>query len=156
MDDPLNPKITLIADCHTCGEKLLYGQEKCPYCGILLDQEEIFPSVILNFVITQAVSSANTIRTFDFAVLFLLGVGVYNSFLNEEFLLRIQLITSAVYLYPIILILRWFYKYRMLSSSDPDFNFSKKEMRSCLLLWIGAHFLNGLLIYINLGKFEGK
>jgi hypothetical protein len=107
-------------------------------------------------VITQAVSSANTIRTFDLAVLFLLGVGVCNSLLNEEFLLKFHMITSAVYLSPIILIFRWFYKYRMLSSSDPDFNFSKKELRSGLLLWLGAHFLNGLLIYINLGKFEGK
>ncbi|MCI0389710.1 MAG: zinc ribbon domain-containing protein [Acidobacteria bacterium] len=150
----LEPEITLTANCHNCGEIVTYGQVKCPYCDILLDQEEIFPSVVKNFVITQAVSAANNLRSFDVAVLIFLVVSVYISFFTE--LLWLHIVFSIVWLIPLLLIGGWFAKHGKWVTPDPDYEFSKKEMRAGLKLWLGAHFFNGVIIYIGWMKLKGQ
>ena len=131
-----------------------YGQVNCPYCGVTLDPDELYPSVVKNFVITQAVSAANNLRSFDLAVIFFLGVGIYSSFFLE--LLWFHAICSIVWLTPLLMIWSWFTKHGKWQLSDPDYEFSKKEMIAGLKLWLGAHFFNGVIIFIGWMKLRGK
>src|SRR5215510_14276859 len=117
-NDFLTPAITPYADCHTCRELVRLGTVTCPHCGIKLDQEEIFPSAAINFVISQACSAANNIRTLDPAVLIFLGVLLLRYF--SAYPLWLNIAISAVWLGPLVIILRWFHKHGRWRISDPD------------------------------------
>jgi hypothetical protein len=160
-NDFLEPDITLVADCHTCGEMVRFGLVRCPTCGMLLDLEEIFPSAVVNFLITQACSSANSIRTFDVAIFFFLGVSaslyLYSLFFNELLWFHVALnaVLSVVWLLPVTLVGRWFYKHGRWRISDPEYEFAKKEMRAGLKLWLAAHIFNAIVIYAGWVRANG-
>src|SRR5262245_20617839 len=98
----LDPEITPTAKCHTCGEVILWGIDKCSYCGIELDQQEMFINAVNSFVITQACSSANTIRASDpAAAIFLLSIMTRVIF---EWPLWFDIAMSLVWLLPILMI----------------------------------------------------
>jgi hypothetical protein len=153
-NDFLEPEITLVANCHTCGEMVRFGLEKCANCGITLDQEEIFPSVIVNFVITQACSSANSIRTLDVGVLLFLGVSLMRYVIDYP--LWFNLIASVFWLGPLVMILRWFHKHGRWNIADQEYEFAKKEMREGLRLWLAAHIFNAIIIFASWTSASGK
>lgn len=143
-NDFLEPLITLIADCHTCGEKVRFGFEKCPNCGIELDQEALFPSVVQNFVLTQAVSSANTIRTLDPAVFFFLGTALIRYVIAYP--LWWNLATTIFWFGPPVLIIRWFYKHGRWGIENQEYKNAGKEMWAGLKFWAVSHVFNAIII----------
>lgn len=147
-NDFLKPKITPIANCHTCGEKVRFGFEKCPGCGIELDQEELFPSVIRNFVLTQAVSSSNSIRTLDPAAALFLGTAVIRYF-SPDYPLWLNMATTILWFGPPVLIIRWFYKHGRWEIDDPEYKHARREMWAGLRLWTVSHIFNAIVIIGN-------
>jgi hypothetical protein len=143
----LDPEITLIAQCHTCNEKIIYGIEKCPYCGIMIDYDDIIPSIVNNFVIAQAISSANTIRTFDMAVIFFLGTSLIRYIIDYP--TWIDIVMSALWVMPLIIITRWHFKHGRWESADPDYLLSKKQMKWAFKLWLVANAFNIIVIWVG-------
>ena len=145
-DPNLEPEITLCGNCPHCHELILLGTEKCRYCGLELDQEELYQSAIRNFVITQAVSSANTIRSLDLGVFFFLGsiailyLGSYG--------IQFEILVTLIWLSPLVLITRWYFKHGRWPTDDEEYRRAKKEMRSGFFLWSAAHFLNAMAILV--------
>src|SRR5581483_5492946 len=153
-NDFLNPAVTPFANCHTCRELVRLGTERCPHCGIKLDQEEIFPSAAINFLISQAYSSANNIRTFDPAVVIFLALLLMRYL--SDYPLWFNLVTSVVWLGPVVIIIRWFRKHGRWNISDSEYEYAKKEMRAGLRLWIAAHLFNAIVILILWMKAHAK
>lgn len=132
----LEPEITLTGNCHSCHELVQFGTPKCPYCGTLLDKRRMYDSAVENFYITQAVSSANTIRTFRPAVFFfIIAVGLSLVDKSRAILL---------FLWPLALmvIIRWFIKHGRINSTNADYQEAKQKMRSDFLLWLAINILS--------------
>src|SRR5262249_34390119 len=102
----LDPELSLAGKCHTCNEQILFEQEFCPQCGINIDHEHMAVGVVNNFLLTQAVSSANTIRTLDVGAYIFLGASVFRFML--DFPLWFDVVTSLFWVTPMIIIGRWF------------------------------------------------
>ncbi|HKX29693.1 MAG TPA: hypothetical protein VJ302_18530 [Blastocatellia bacterium] len=142
----MEPEITLCGNCPGCRELILLGTEKCRYCGLELDQEQLYQSAIRNFVITQAISSANTIRTFDLAVFFFLGCTAI--LYLGDYGIRFEILATSCWLSPLVLIARWYFKHGRWPTDDEEYQRSKKEMRSGFFLWTATHFLNAMAILV--------
>ncbi|MFN0109744.1 MAG: hypothetical protein ACKVZH_12895 [Blastocatellia bacterium] len=141
----LEPEITATGNCHSCCELVQWGTPKCPYCGTLLDKRRMYDSAVENFYITQAVSSANTIRTFrPAAFLFIVALGL--SLMGSG--------SPAIkFIWPLalIVIIRWFIKHGRINSTDADYLEAKQKMRVDFFLWLAINILN-LIVFIVLIK----
>jgi hypothetical protein len=140
----LDPEISLVGKCHTCNEQILYVQEFCPQCGIKIDHEDMAPSVVNNFLITQAISSANTIRTLNIGVHLFLGVSVLR--LMIDFPLWYDVVTSLSGAIPLIIIPRWFLWHGRWETRDKEYLIARKEMKKSFWLWLAANAVNSVLI----------
>ncbi|MBO0724688.1 MAG: hypothetical protein J2P52_03730 [Blastocatellia bacterium] len=143
----LDPEISLIGKCHTCSEQILFEQEFCPHCGIKIDHDDIAPSVVNNFLLTQAVSSANTIRTFDVAVYIFLGQSLIRFMI--DFPLWYDVVTSLFGIIPIIIIGRWFRRHGNWETRDGDYLTARKKLKKSFWLWLAANAFNGALIGVG-------
>lgn len=143
-DDFLDPPITPFGKCHTCKETVVFGIKHCPQCGIELDYDEIFPSIHDYFVITQAVSSANNLRTFDVSILLLIGVSFIR--FSFDYGLWFLIITGIVWILPLIRINQWFGRHGKWECSDPDYLEAIERMKWSRKLWIAANIFNAITI----------
>jgi hypothetical protein len=140
----LDPEISLVGKCHTCNEQILFDLEFCPQCGIKIDHEDMAVSVVNNFLLTQAISSANTIRTLNVAVHFILGVSVIR--LMIDFPLWYNVVTSLSGAIPLIIIPRWFRRHGRWETHDKEYLAARKEMKKSFWLWLSANAVNGVFI----------
>jgi hypothetical protein len=140
----LDPEISLVGKCHTCNEQILFEQEFCPQCGIKIDHEDMALSVVNNFLITQAISSANTIRTLNVGVHFFLGASVIR--LMIDFPLWYDVVTSLSGALALIIIPRWFRRHGRWVTHDEEYLTARKEMKKSFWLWLAANAVNGVLI----------
>ncbi|MDX2042935.1 MAG: hypothetical protein SF097_17085 [Acidobacteriota bacterium] len=140
----LEPDITATGNCHSCNELVQFGTPKCPYCGTLLDRQRMLASVQENFYITQAVSSANTIRTFRPAAFLFLLIAIGRFLMDYS--LRNNLFMTVLWFMPVVIIVAWFFKYGGRTSKDDDYLESKQKMKSDLLLWLAANILNWITL----------
>ena len=145
----LTPEITITAQCHTCRETILYGLEDCPYCGIKLDHEELAIGAINTFVINQAISSANTIKTFDPAAPLLLLVILFRALIDLP--TWYELICSVVWLFPLLAISGWFVKHGRWDSNDEDFWAAKTAMKSSFKVWLAVNALSFIVLLFSDG-----
>jgi hypothetical protein len=143
----LDPEISLIGKCHTCNEQILFGQEFCPQCGIKIDHEDIVPSVVNNFLLTQAISSANTIRTFDVGVYIFLGVSLIRFMI--DFPLWYDVVTSLSGVIPMIIIARWLLRHGNWETRDVEYLTARKGMKKSSWLWLAANSVNGAFIGVG-------
>jgi hypothetical protein len=143
-DDFLDPPITPYGKCHTCGEKILFGTERCPNCGIEIDYDEVFPSVYNYFVITQAISSANNLRTLDIGVVLLIGVSLIRFVFDYG--LWFTLITGMPWLLPLFRIIQWFWRHGNWECSDSEYVEARERMQWSLKLWAAANVFNAIVI----------
>ena len=139
-----DPEITLVGKCHTCNEQILYGLEFCPKCGIKIVHEDMEISVVNNFLLTQAVSSANSIRTLNVGVHFFLGTSILRFLIDYSF--WFDVVTSLTWFIPLFVIMRWFLRHGRWESNDVEYLTSRKEMKKSFWLWLAAHAVNCLLI----------
>ena len=143
-DDFLDPPITPFGNCHTCGETVVFGIRQCPHCGIEIDHDDIFPSVYNYFVIAQAISSANNLRTLDASIVVLIGVSLTS--LVFDYGLWFTLITGLTWVIPLIRIIRWFRRHGNWECSDHEYQEARERMRWSLKLWIAASIFSAIVI----------
>lgn len=142
----LEPEITATGNCHSCNELVQLGTVKCQYCGTLLDQQRMMASARENFVITQAVSSANTIHTFRPAAYLFIAIAVGRFLMDYS--VRNNLLISVMWFLPVATIIGWFFKHGGRNSSDEDYLESRKKMKSDLLLWLAINILNWIALAV--------
>ena len=145
--DVLEPEITATGNCPSCGEFVRFGLPKCPHCEALLNKQQMLESAQENFRITQAVSSANTIRTFRPVAYIFIVVAV------GKFLLDMRSIAIwLVCFFPLLAVIRWFFKHGGWNSTDEDYLEAKKKMKSDLLLWLALNLLNLIAFAVMAGR----
>lgn len=142
-----DPAVTAFAKCYTCGASVRYGLARCPRCEIELDQERLLPSAFNHYVITQAVSAANSIRTYDFAVYFSIGASLIQLFSDTHPLLGT--VASVAWLGALGLIIYWFVQHGRWDSDDEDYLRARAEMKKSFLLWLAANFFNLAVIFVK-------
>jgi hypothetical protein len=145
----LQPEITVMGNCRACGELVQVNTPKCPYCDTLLNQQSLMDSAKINFVVTQAISSANTIRTFRPAAYLLILLSLGRFVLEHSFR---NLLFVVVWLFPLFTVLRWFMKHGGLNSSDTEYLEAKKQMKSALILWLAATLINWVTFAVAIGS----
>lgn len=156
----LNPDVSIFSSCPTCqglipikfkDGDLCLDERKCPHCGIEIYESEIIEAAGKNIVLTQAVSSANKIASFDLAVLPFLAVSLLVFLFNKVFLTALfAVLTIAVWTIPLIFCIKWFCKHGSWLLNDEDYLTAKNEMKKSGLLWLAAHLLNALFIVFRI------
>jgi hypothetical protein len=148
----LEPDLSLVGNCHTCQQLISLYAEICPHCGIKIEADDIFVSTINNALLTQAISSANAIRTWNSGTYILLIVGVMRlmfDVMSFPWPLWFEIATSIVWMAPLLLIRKWFQRHGKWDSRDTEYLSAHKEMKRSFLLWVVVHILNGVLIFIG-------
>lgn len=146
--DFYDPDVTVFAKCYVCGAAVRFGAAQCPHCETELDQERLLPNAFNHYVITRAVSAANAIRTFDFAVYLSTLVALMR--LALDFPLWLNLMTSLTWLGVLGAVLYWFWRHGRWESDDADYQAARAEMKKSLWLWLAANFFNFVVIFIKL------
>jgi hypothetical protein len=137
----LQPPISPYANCHTYGQLVLLGSERCANCGIEIDQEEIFPSALINIFIGRACASANSILSInDQSVLVFLGVTLLRLYVGYPTWFDVA--TSVPFLLQPTIMIVWLQKYGRWKIPDREYDVARREMRAGLKWWLVAHFLN--------------
>lgn len=146
----LSPDITATARCHACNEVVLYERTQCPYCGVNLDPQKMQASANESHAINQAVSSANTIRTFNPAAFLLLIIWVFSAFMSDRpsgSMIRSDFTLTAMAAFALGVVIVWFVKHGRWPSAEPDYQDAKKEMRKSFALWLGMNVVNlGIMV----------
>ncbi|MBS1811646.1 MAG: hypothetical protein JST84_26025 [Acidobacteria bacterium] len=148
----LDPEIAWAGNCHTCQQLISLAAENCPYCGIKIEMDDIFVSSVNHVLLTQAISSANAIRTYDGGVYIFLAVSVMRfliDVMSYTFPLWFAIATSIVWLAPLFLIGKWYQRHGKWDSDDAEYLFVQKELERSFLLWLVLHLFNGILIWIS-------
>lgn len=141
----LDPDITATARCHGCNEVVLYERTHCPYCGIELDRHKMRASAASSHAVGQAISSANTIRTFNPAAVLFLIVSIFSPLLfreASEWPVRFDFYFSFVAVTSLVIVGRWFVKHGRLQSAEADYQAAKKAMRKSFALWLVVNLVN--------------
>lgn len=139
----LDPAITATAKCPACNEVVLYERQQCPYCGIKLDWEKLWNSVMDNFAIDQAISSANTIRTFNPAAVMFMLFPAINLYLNATGLpIKYDVMFTVLCIVSLGVVGKWFWKHGQWPSPEPEYRAAKKAMRKSLALWLAVNLMN--------------
>jgi len=146
----LNPDITVTARCYACNEVMLYGREQCPYCGIKLDQEKMRISAMHNFVIDQAISSANTIRAFNPAAVLFLIVSMINPYLSwTGSPIRFDFAFTTICISAVLLVGGWLGKHERRQSTEPEYQEAKKAVKKSFNLWLVANIVNIVVLIVD-------
>jgi hypothetical protein len=111
--------------------------EKCPYCGIEIDYDDILPSIYNRFVITQAISSANNLQTLDAGALIFAVSAALGYF--SDLWLWYRLLTIAPAPLFLLICLGWFAKHGRWDSNDPDYLAARQKMKKSLRYWALAN-----------------
>jgi len=102
-----------------------------------------------NHAINQAISSANTIRTFNPAAFLFLAALAFNAFMSSrpsKSMLRSDLTLTAMAIFALGTIIVWFVKHGRWPSTEPDYRDAKKEMRKSAALWLGMNIVNAVVL----------
>ena len=139
---------TLTIICPSCGETLLYGVNECRFCQVVIDEAYKKASVASQTLMTNAVKSANVIRSFRTLFYILIGATVLAFFLDPPYLEVILFVSILNLIGPT----RWLRKYGGASLNHAEVLEAKKDMKVDLYLWISATLLAGTLLIIWLFK----
>lgn len=146
----LEPDVTVTAKCPACNEVVLYGRQQCPYCGARLDWEKMWSSVRSSFAIDQAISSANTIRTFNPAAVMFLLMPPLNLLLNVSGSpIKYDVVFTILCLLSLAVAGRWFLKHGLWPMQEPEYKAAKRAMRKSLALWLAVNLLNVIFLVIT-------
>ncbi len=147
-NDPSKPKITPMANCHSCNELVQFGLPKCPYCGTLLDIKRLIPSTRENLYNTLAIAAANELRSLGLylgIVLVVCVVGFMGNRSPSSFSLLliigfIQIIKLGI----------WFMIHGHRNSTDQAYLAARKKMKWIGALWLAATLLSGIALVITI------
>lgn len=153
--DFLDPAINPFGRCTACRELVSLkfennewtpAKETCSRCGAILDKEEVLLSAYNNFVITQAISSANNVWASDYVLVIFVAQMILRSIM--AFPSSFMIFTSIIGIAFLFGIAQWFYKHGRWDSDDEEYLDAKKKMRWSLLLWGTANIVNVILFLV--------
>lgn len=156
----LDPSVHLFSKCPNCeklipiktkGEEFYTEDKNCQNCGFEFNSYELLQNLAINTIVTQAVSSANSITGFDLAVVIFIPLIIFLLFIFPLFapvfvFIKIAfLFNISVNFLPVIICIRWLLKFGRWQFEDEEFTESKKKVKSTLFLWVVAHIFSMIL-----------
>jgi hypothetical protein len=118
----------------------------CPNCGVELSEDRIRDSLLENLRHTWAIASANKFASFDLAIIPFMAVSILVTFM--EFPVSLRIANLIIYSGPVILCLKWFYRYwYRLRFTDPEYLDAVRRMKRVLALWTAANLINWIFIF---------
>lgn len=141
-----NDEINLSLYCPQCSELLPVGTKRCKYCYEEIDEERGQFNTAISFALTAATSSANTVGTFDPAVIIYFGVTLLGLWLKWMFIseglyyvwLALE-IFNVVWFLPLIGIIIWLFSHGRWRIVEDEYEEKKKAMRQSLAMWLAAY-----------------
>lgn len=137
------PAVVPFVECPNCKRLLEYGAARCPTCREEIEPEYAYISAVVVCHNTQAVSSANTIKTAEPAAIIIFMASLCAVFLKSPSLLVVNLITPLLSLLAIFV---WFYRYGKFKAGDEEYLRAKREMKASLKLWLAVLVTQSLVI----------
>ncbi|MFN6963206.1 MAG: hypothetical protein ACK4S4_05495 [Pyrinomonadaceae bacterium] len=160
FNDPelLDPVIHCYARCVVCWQlipiqtdesgELILTERKCPNCGAFNEDDEVVSSFALNHYYTSAIASANKIQSLDPAFIPFLASTALVTFIG--FPLWFIIPNLLIYVFPVILALRWFYRYwYRIRFDEQEYLAAVSGMKWSIGLWIFANILGWTLILVR-------
>lgn len=144
-------RMAALLRCPSCNDLITADSTECKYCSLKLDRNTIETEVAKFDEVSDAISQANTIQSFN-AGLILVG------------LLCLYLIIAGVsgaqsfyvvHIIPVggfVFVISWFFRFRNLRSNDPDFEPARAGVNRSLMMWsIGVVAYTLCLVWALLG-----
>lgn len=143
------PDVDPFVECPNCRQLLEYGAERCPRCREEIDADYALLSAVVVHRNTQAVSSANTIKTCEPAAVIIFFTSLLGYYFNHPAIFIVNLITPALALSGILV---WFYRYGRFTIGDEDYLTARKGMWTSLKLWSALLFVQLMIILYMMMK----
>jgi len=139
-----HPRVTPFVECPNCRRLVEFGAEHCPACREVIEKGYALLSVGVVAFNTQAVSLANTIKSADAGAVVILLASAYVYFLDASdagpSYRTLWLTTLVGPATAVAVAALWFFRYGRFRMGDEDFDRSKRDMRSSLMLWLALLF----------------
>lgn len=129
------PAVVPFVECPNCKQLMEYGLKSCPRCREEISADYAFTSAVIVHHNTQAVSSANTIKTAEPGTVIIFFASLIGYFTVSPSMFIVNLITPTVYL---LIILVWFYRYGRFKIGDEEYVRAKRDMWKSLKLWLAV------------------
>ena len=127
-----------IFPCSQCGEMIYSDSTTCRFCSAPVDRQAAEAGADLQKQVNNAVNLAKWIRNTGGAMWAFVVLGLV---LGVAFLAAI----ACFFLIPISLVY-WQISFGGLKTADPDYAKTRRDRIIALLLWLGASFVEALII----------
>lgn len=134
--------------CPACNEIIADNVAECRYCSLPLDQKTVREEVAKFSHVSDAVAQANTLQSFNFALvpvgvlcIYILFSGAAGLRMFYVFFLPYCMVAAVIY---------WFIRFGKLRSKDPEFEPARAAMKKSLLMWGVAIFIYSICILLAL------
>lgn len=132
-DSPFtNPAVHPFVECPSCKRLITPGIECCPHCREPINAEYARVSAAIVVFNTAACSSANTIKTAEYAAIVVFVATLLGILLVAPGLAVVNVVNSVV---SIAAILLWFRRFGRFKFGDAEYDKAKRDMRISLILW---------------------
>ena len=133
-DSPFtDPAVSPFAECPTCKRLIAPKVEFCPHCREPIDPQYAQLSTYIVVFNTAACSSANTIKTAEYAAIIVFVATLLGVILFAPTLALVNVVNSVMSIAAIVL---WFRRFGRFRFGDADYEKAKRDMRISLVLWI--------------------
>jgi RNA polymerase subunit RPABC4/transcription elongation factor Spt4 len=127
-----NPAVHPFVECPSCKRLITPGVESCPHCREPISAEYAQVSAAIVVFNTAACSSANTIKTAEYAAVVVFVATLLGILLVAPSLAVVNVFNSIV---SIAAILLWFRRFGRFRFGDAEYGKAKRDMRISLILW---------------------
>jgi hypothetical protein len=131
-----------IFPCAKCGEMIYSDSTTCRFCSAPVDREAAEAAADLQKQVNNAVNLAKWIRNAGGAMWAFVALGLIFGIASLAAIV-------CVFLIPISLVY-WQISFGRLKTADLDYAKTKRDRIIALLLWLGASFVEGLIIAVRL------
>lgn len=137
-----DPSVAVFYHCVNCRQLLAFEVDSCPHCREIVDPEQKIMLAAAKALHTMGVSSANSISSFDLAVVLLAVMSAWAWVAEFQLLVVGYVIIGA---FVVLGIVRWQRRYGRLPFDDDEFKASCREISRSLRLWVAFSIFAGLV-----------
>lgn len=127
-----NPAVHPFVECPSCKRLFTPGVECCPHCREPIDAEYARVSAAIVVFNTAACSSANTIKTAEYAAVIVFVATLLGILLVAPGLAVVNVVNSIVSIAAIVV---WFRRFGRFRFGDTEYGKAKRDMQISLALW---------------------
>lgn len=128
-----NPAVTPFVKCPSCKRLIGHRLDVCPHCREEIDSEYARVSALVVVYNTAACSSANTIRTGEYAAVLVLIASFIGMWFVDPALVIANLIVPIMGIAAIVV---WFYRFGRVNFGDAEYAKAKRDMQNSLKFWV--------------------